>query len=328
MNALVSIEAITAEKLFAPGGVEEVISKLEKDVRAMATKDVSTQTGRDHIRSLAFQVARSKTGLDGLGKDHVAKLKKITGEIDAKRREIKDRLEALQEEVRKPLTEWEDTEKARVEGHESALAAIVAAATFAVVPGPADIRSRLETIRTVMQRDWQEYGDRASEASAQADRILRAALDIAAKREAEAAELEQLRAEKAAREQRDREQAIAREAAEKASAAAAEAVARVEQERLAAVARAEQAERDAREAAERAERDRIAAIEQERQRAAAEQQRLADEAAARERNTAHRRKINKSAMDAFVAAGLTVADAQTAVTAIAQKKIPAVTITY
>ncbi|NPU23994.1 hypothetical protein [Bradyrhizobium denitrificans] len=328
MNAIVNIDTITAEKLFAPDGVEKIITKLETDVRAIATTDVSTEAGRTAIRSLAFQIARSKTGLDALGKEHVAGLKKQAKAIDETRAIIWDRLEALQEQVRKPLTDWENTEKARVQGHEDALAAIIATATFATVPDSADCRARLATIRDTMQRDWQEYGERANQAAASAEAILRKALEIATKREAEAAELEQLRAEKAARDQRDREEAIARDAADRARAEAAAEQQRAEQERQAAVARAEQAEREAKEAVERAERDRLAAIDAERARAAAEAKRLADEAAARERNTALRRKVNNAAVAAMVEGGLTTADAQKVVALIAQKKIPAVTIAY
>ncbi len=328
MNAIVNLDTITAEKLFAPGGVEQIITKLETDVRAMVTTDVSTEAGRTAIRSLAFQIARSKTGLDGLGKEHVAGLKKQAKAIDEKRALIWDRLEALQEEVRKPLTDWENTEKARVQGHEDALAAIIATATFAAVPDPADCRARLATIRDTMQRDWQEYGERATQASTSAETILRKALDIATKRETETAELEQLRAEKIRREQQDREESIARAAADKARAEAAAEQQRAEQERQAAIARAEQAERQAQEAAERVERERLEAIEAERARAAAEAQRLAEEAAARERDTKHRRAVNKAAVAALVAGGLTEEAAQTVITMIARKMIPGVTIAY
>ena len=37
MNAIITIETLTPAIVFAPGGVENIISKLEADVRAIST---------------------------------------------------------------------------------------------------------------------------------------------------------------------------------------------------------------------------------------------------------------------------------------------------
>ena len=109
---------------------------------------------------------------------------------------------------------------------------------------------------------------------------------------------------------------------------------------------AEQAER----AREQAEADRIAAeqrMEQERQAAARRQEEAAEQARqderrradaaaaeilrqqeARERDEAHRRSINRSALEAFIADGMPEACAKQAVTLIAQRKIPNIAISY
>jgi hypothetical protein len=186
MNALVNIETITAEKLFAPGGVEEIISKLETDVRAMP-RDISTDDGRKEIASIAYKIARSKTALDGLGKEHVAGLKKQAGAIDAQRRVICDRLDALKDEFRRPLTDFENAEKGRTEEHEAALVAIREAAQLGADAGKAAIEARLQAIRDLAQRDWQEYGPRADQVLKDAETALRAALDAVIRREAEQA---------------------------------------------------------------------------------------------------------------------------------------------
>ncbi|MNT79820.1 hypothetical protein D3C72_2191990 [compost metagenome] len=78
-----------------------------------------------------------------------------------------------------------------------------------------------------------------------------------------------------------------------------------------------------------------------RQEEAAEQARLeerrrADAAAAeilrqqeaREADKAHKAKINRAALDAFIAGGMPEDCAKQAVTLIAQRKIPAIQITY
>jgi hypothetical protein len=109
----------------------------------------------------------------------------------------------------------------------------------------------------------------------------------------------------------------------------------VKRESDAAIAKALEAEAqakreadEARDKAERAEREKNEAIEAERKRVAAEAQRQADEAAARERDTNHRRAINKAAVDALVTGGVPWSVAQDVIKLIAKKMIPAVTITY
>jgi hypothetical protein len=46
MNALVTIDTLTPEVVFAPGGVEAIISKLETEVRAVKTDMSSDEGGR------------------------------------------------------------------------------------------------------------------------------------------------------------------------------------------------------------------------------------------------------------------------------------------
>ena len=61
---------------------------------------------------------------------------------------------------------------------------------------------------------------------------------------------------------------------------------------------------------------------------AAEAAAEAAEAKRREKDKAHKASINRAALDAFIAGGLTEECAKTAVTLIAKKSIPAVQITY
>ena len=52
------------------------------------------------------------------------------------------------------------------------------------------------------------------------------------------------------------------------------------------------------------------------------------QAAAREADKVHQAKINRAALDAFIAGGMPEACAKQAVTLIAQRKIPAISISY
>ena len=102
-------------------------------------------------------------------------------------------------------------------------------------------------------------------------------------------------------------------------------MAKAEADRIAAEQRAENERIDSeRRQAEAAERSRLAEIaRQEAQ--AAEVKRQAE---AREADKAHKARINRAALDAFVAGGMTEECAKQAITLIAQRKIPAIAITY
>lgn len=181
-------------------------------------------------------------------------------------------------------------------------------------------------------REAEERARREAEQRAQAER------DAAAKREAEA---------KAAADRRELELKLAAEQSQRAAAQAArdkieseqrtaqqkiedeqrhkQAMAQAEADRVAAEQRAEQERIDSeRRQAEAAERARLAEIA--RANAAADE--INRQAAAREADKAHKAKINRAALDAFIAGGMPVECAKQAVTLIAQRKIPAIAITY
>ena len=341
MNALVTIDTLTPATVFVPGGVEAIVSKLETEVRSIKT-DISTDAGRKEIASIAYKVARSKTALDDMGKNLVADIKAQAGKIDADRRIIRDRLDALKDEVRKPLTDWEDAEKNRVAGHEQALAAMT---QLLHTPAAAsdDVRRYLDELSRLAQRDWQEFAARATATADEVRASLNSSLAGMVKREEEAAELARLRAEQVEREKKEREERIASEAAERAkveaeakakreaeqaAAKAAEEQRRVEAEKAAAIARAERAEREAKEAAERAERERVAAVEAEKRRQEEAARKAAAEVAAREADTKHRAKVNNAAVAALIAGGIDEETAKSVITLIAKRQVPAVAISY
>jgi hypothetical protein len=113
-NELIVIPKETALEVFTTAkGLDPIIEKIKAEVLSMVP-DTSTKKGRDAIASNAAKVSRSKTYLDGIGKELVDKLKEQPKLIDAERKRVRDTLDALRDEVRKPLTEWEEREKQRV----------------------------------------------------------------------------------------------------------------------------------------------------------------------------------------------------------------------
>ena len=298
--ALVVIEPTTALSVFTEQSRIDPILATIKKIVAEFVPDTSTAKGRAEIASIAHKVARSKTYLDAVGKDLVDQYKEIPKKIDANRKRIRDELDALKDEVRKPLTEWEEAEKARVQGIKDRIGHIKC-------PIPDDSSSEgiahaIKTIESELEID-DTFAEFKAEAQAAKDATLArlySMRDAATKREAEAAELKRLREEAAQREAEARDRRIAEAAAEKAKRDAEEAAARAaaeverkaKEEREAAERRelelklaAEKAERARLEAIERAEREKQAAIEAERRRQEeAERARLAEEARVKAEN--------------------------------------------
>jgi len=344
-----------------PNGLEPWLDKIRAEVTGHVP-DLTTKKGRDAIASLAFKVRKVKTALDGVGKEQVDRLKEIPKKIDAERKRMRDVLDALADEVRAPLDQWEQAEEARQQRHQQGIEWFRLRADENRDLDADELRTTIADVQArAVDESWEEFEPEAHRVKARALESLQQALAAREKHDAEQAELARLRAEAAAREQKDREERIAREAEEKArrdaeAAAQAErdASARREAEARAAadnarrdaelaeqrrIAAEKQAELDRlaalereRVASEQAERDRIQAAEDARQ---AEIKRQADakaaeeaEAARREADKAHKGKVNRAALDAFVAGGMPEDCARQAVTLIAKGLIPNIRITY
>ena len=94
------------------------------NIRAQAKDlptDMTVRKNREEVASFAYKVAKAKAAIEKAGAGLSAEYKEIPKKIDATRREYKQAFEALQVEVRAPLTEWESAEQARKDAHELAI---------------------------------------------------------------------------------------------------------------------------------------------------------------------------------------------------------------
>ncbi|HCI9591577.1 TPA: hypothetical protein NQF56_002448 [Klebsiella variicola] len=317
---LVVIEKKNAMAVFTNNDqLDPLIEAIEKEARSLVP-DVTTKKGRDAIASMAHKVARSKTYIDNAGKDLVAELKALPKQIDESRRVVRERLDALKDEVRRPLTEWE-AEQERIKAEE-AMNALHAEALAMNEEFDRQLAARIESDHemALLMNDAfdREQADKAAEAERQ-----RIAREEEIKRQAE---------EKAKRE-------AAEQAQREIDAAAA-------REREAILAK-ERAEREQREAAERAEREKQAAVEAERRKAQeeadrirreaerreqarlAEEKRKDDEQARREADVKHRKAVGTEIVKALLAnTSLTRDQAIEVLTAIKDGNIPHTGISY
>ncbi|EKN4877953.1 cell envelope biogenesis protein TolA [Yersinia enterocolitica] len=317
------IEAKNALAVFTqPDHIESILQQVEKEVNSFVP-DVSTKKGRDAIASLGLKVAKTKTYLDGLGKDLVTEYKEVPKKIDASRKTVRDRLDALKEKVLLPKLEYE-AEQER----------IAAEAAYAAMWQEAhEMDARITAERAAKKESDHEMAllmndafDRDAKAKAdEIERLRKAHEEFIAQQAAEKAKREveeKAKRDIEAAEQREREAKLAQERAEqKAEQDKKDAAAKAEREKQDAIA-AEKLK--AQEEAERVQRE----AKQKEDARLAEEKRVADEAAKRAADVEHRRTINRQAVADLIANGLPEDCAQKCVAAIAKNLISSVRITY
>lgn len=349
----VKIEEISednAPAIYVAGGLQPFITLVRNEVQG-EVPDLTTRKGRDRIASLAAKVSKSKTAVEKPGRDYLRRLKEMPKVVEAELREFVTEMDKLRDETRRPLTEWEQAEAARFARHELGIAVIKAEGVELGLLGAEDLLARIGRVEAVaLGASWEEFAAEAGQVKDQVLAALREALSARQKYDAEQAELARLRREADERAEADRirlaqEQAVEAERQRVAQEQQAErdAAARREQElvdQAAAQQRAiEQAEANRIAAEQRAEQERQAAerrAEEAAERARQDERRRADAAAAeivrqqeeRERDKNHRASINRAALEAFIAGGMTEECAKQAITLIAQRKIPNITISY
>lgn len=324
-----------------------------REVSIIENPDVSTSKGREEIRTVAMKVTRAKTMLDksrlGLTEEYRSKV----AAINEAGKSVTTRLAAIAEEVRAPLTAWEEAEKAREAEVDRIIAYLKGASIVTISDTSNTVRSRGRDVYNV-EIIKEFFGKSFAEAVSLKDsavETLKAALTGLIEKEDQAAELQRLREEAAAREERDRQEQADCEAAEaeaeRLRLAALEEDMRVQAEKsrveTAAREAAEVAAREEREAAQREidaanERAAIAeqAMEVERKRLADEQAEADRIAAAqkaeedrRQKNAAHRREImGQMKADLIVAAGITEEQATHAVKAMVKGGVRHVQVNF
>ncbi|EIX9589477.1 TPA: hypothetical protein ACH1HY_000544 [Klebsiella pneumoniae] len=317
---LVVIEKKNAMAVFTNNDqLDPLIEAIEKEARSLVP-DVTTKKGRDAIASMAHKVARSKTYIDNAGKDLVAELKALPKQIDESRRVVRERLDALKDEVRRPLTEWE-AEQERIKAEE-AMNALHAEALEMNIKFDRELAAKFEAdheMALLMDKDFdRERADKAAEAErqriAREEEIKRLA-EEKAKREAE----ERHRAELEAAARREAEERAAKERAERERI---EGIQRAEREKQAAI---EAERRKAQEEADRIRRE----AEQREQARLAEEKRKADEQARREADVKHRKTVGTDIVKALMAnTSLTRDQAIEVLTAVKDGRIPHTGISY
>jgi hypothetical protein len=321
-----SLAAVYATKQ----GADEIIDRIRAAAMAEA-QDLTTAAGRKRVASVAYRVAQSKTAIDDQGKKLGEAAKKQVDAINATRKRLRDGLDALRDEVRAPLSDWEAKEAARVAALELMFSSITTCG-FTAKNETWQICERISIIEHLPQgSEWDEFEERAAAAIASALESLNASLagandrldkeraeyDRLAAQEAELAELRAMKAEaeRKAAEAEAREQAAHLEATRREREAIA---AQAEKDRLA------EAERRHAAAVESAKAD---AIEAERKRAESAEKAKSEADARRASNAKHRASVIAAAVKALTPA-IGAESATAAINAIIAGDVPRVAIQF
>ena len=291
---LITIDHISDENapaIYVQNGLKPFLQMIKDEVCG-EVPDLSSRKGRERIASLAATVSKRKVAVEKPGREYLRSIKELPKIIEAELREFVRDADALRDEIRKPLTDWEEAEAAKKLEIEAWVGELRLDPQIISAADSEYLKISIGAFEgIVIDGEWLgEYEAEALRLKADTLAALREALERRTQYEAEQAELLRLRAEAEAQAQRDRDAEIARVAAEKArlqaeqqAQAERDAAARREQELLdqaAATQRAAaQAALDAEAAAERqrlqlelqAEQSRAAAAQAEASRVAAEQ---------------------------------------------------------
>lgn len=216
-NALLipSIE-IVAKAFESEESLEAIISAIEKECKA-EHYTVATREGRDRIKSQAYKIARSKTAIDNVGKGLTEEATALIKKINGRRNLASSRLDALKDEIRAPLTEWEAADDKRKQDIKDRINASFG--LRALPESSAALRALQDsTIAVELDDTWQEFLEEATKAKDNFLRHLAAKIhdaeraeqrerEIAAEREAQRLELERLRAAEEERKKAEEERA-------------------------------------------------------------------------------------------------------------------------
>ena len=322
--------------------LETLLQKIKNEVSTIVP-DVTTAKGRKEITANVSRVTKSKTLLDKVGKEYNAAQKELLKTFDSRRKHAFTFLEDLQKEVRLPLTEREDKEKARVAKCEFIINGFISAGndsenwmSFSVD----ELNNSLNVIEDVtITKRLAEFEEEATIAKKEAIKKINQAIQSRTKYDSDQAELEKLRkqAEEAdrLRFEADQKAKAEREAQAKVIAANTEKGAALKREEAAkeqAKIDLENAEKrrvaDAQAAEEKRIKDIEAATQAEIDRV--ETERLAEIEAEKKRaaNKSHKGKINRAIVKELLKCGIDESQAKKVVTVIAQNKVPNTKISY
>lgn len=305
-----------------------MLQQVKKIARGLVA-DPTTKEGASQRKALSRKIGSLKTSIEDEGKKVAAALKAKPKIIDATRKEVKDTLEMLQDELLKPLKEIEARQNEIIE-----ISNLPASAVGSDSFGIQDVINVLES-HAHDEAYWKESYSEAVAALNESRRQLNAMLETQLKAEEEKREFERLKAEEAERNRKLAEEAAkAKSEAEEAKRKAEEAErakAKAEADAKAAAEAEARAKADAERAMQQAEAARANAtvtVQGDAQKAIKDAEKTKSEMLFPEDQQTYKRTCNREALEDIKACGIDEEKAKAIITAIVKGKVRHIVMMY
>lgn len=309
--SLDNIEIDESKSLFVEGGLDpykEMVKEAYEYVKSL-NLDMNNPDDRKALNSWSRKFGSLSSRVTKLGVADRSGYEEAKKKSKAVEKDFTELVDSCKANLRAPLDEWIEKDKARVQALEDRVKQITELGMAKMVPAPklesSQYKERMDALNSIeVDESFEELLPEAEEEYVLAKRNLEALYKQAVEEEKEKAELEELRRQKA---KAEREKEV-KEAAERARKEAEE---KAEKEKREAI---EKVEREAREKAEKLEAERKAKEAEAKRRAEDEE---------------HQRKINNEALASMVAAvPIEESVAKRVLSAIAKGNIKNVSINY
>lgn len=305
-----------------------MLQHVKKIARGLVA-DPTTKEGASQRKSLSRKIGSLKTAIEDEGKKVAAALKAKPKIIDATRKDVKDTLEMLQDELLKPLKDIEARQNEIVE-ISNLPASAIGCDSYAIQ----DVINVLES-KVKDEAYWKESYADAMAAVTEARRQLNDMLESQLKREEQQREYERLKAEEAERNRKLAEEAAKAKAeadeAKRKAEDAERAKAKAEADARAAAEAEARAKADAERAKQQAEEARANAtvnVQGNAQKVIKDAEKTKSEMLFPEDQQAYKRTCNREALDDIKACGIDEEKAKAIITAIVKGKIRHIVMMY
>ena len=205
-NTVITVDSIKLKKaVIIPtfsdtAKVDKLVAKFGAEALSVIP-DMSNRKGRDVIKSMAFKVSQTKTGVIAqMIKPSIEQAKKVISEVGKGKKHFETKMDALRDEVRAPLNKWEADEKIREEKRiddiHTKIKGIHAIATFnpSNPPGKIEIASLMEAVDSIVCEDgFAEFTQDALQAKSKVKEVLTEKLNAIIQQELKAEAEEEIR---------------------------------------------------------------------------------------------------------------------------------------
>jgi hypothetical protein len=216
-TALAVIDTMADDLLFTPGAVTDAQLAAGREWYLTEAKkyDISTEKARTELKRFARRLQKLRTGIEARAKELTGATKRKIAAIDAEKRRLVMLVGGIEDEVLRPLTEWEKEEERRKIELMNTVTMLADLGTWSY-DNISAIEEQISYLESFCVSNMQEYKISAESAITASLKVLKTELERRKVSEANEAELAKLRAESAERAEKDRLDAVAKAAVEAA----------------------------------------------------------------------------------------------------------------